>query len=225
MASLAAEAALERGVVLGELQRADDARAAFRRALAWAPDLGLTERHARPDVVRAFKEVAREPRRAPPDPPPVDDPLEPRLEALRAAPSADGVAALYAALDVDAVIVVVASADGRALGTRVERGCATAPVELRLDEGAGAASALLGGPCAAPFGVPVALDDPRLRPPSSAIAAPTIRARRRGARVWPWAFAGALGVTAAVVGVVVAFVAADPRYAVHVDGRAFGAAP
>jgi hypothetical protein len=57
-AALCAQAARERGVVAWLRGAKDEARRAFRRALVLDPLARLTEAHARPDVVKAFGEVA-----------------------------------------------------------------------------------------------------------------------------------------------------------------------
>ncbi len=228
VASLAAEAALEYGVTLGELGRADEARIAFRRALALWPGAQLTEKTARPDVVRSFREVqkAHAPQAAPTAAPP--DVVATRIEALRHAPDPRALAALADAVAADAVLVTVVSADGKhLLVARVQATCATEPVEVSLNDRGNTREAIarvLDAHCTT--GAPaLSTDDPRLAP-SLVVTAPRIVARvapRRKTRIWPIALAGALGVGAAILGVTIAFVASDARYAVKVDGASFGA--
>ncbi len=280
--SLAAEAALERGVSLAELGRLEDARAAFRRALALAPGVALTERVARPDVVKLFREVGRAPQRpgiprrftiagrpsadtlalfidgqpsrseamvssgwhlvvleregtraarllelldadAVIDLPLPSDPVVERLRALREGPSEVGLRTLLDTLDVGAALVGVLAADQRhLLVSRVARGCATAVTELDLSTDVAVQRglrALAERPCRRDEPFALRVDDPRLAP-LVVTATPTPKPRRR---IWPWAFLGAAGVAAAVVGVTVGLVVTDPRYALRVDGRGFGA--
>ena len=227
VASLAAEAALEHGVTLGELGRADEARLAFRRALALWPGAQLTEKTARPDVVRSFREVQKQhvPAAARVAMPP--DGVADRLEALRRAPEARAFAALADAVGADAVLVAVAGNDGQhLLIARIQATCATDPVEVALkDRGRTreAVAEVLDASCTTGASA-LSLDDPRLSP-APAVVTPRIVTRaapRKKLRVWPIALAGALGVGAAILGVTIGFVASDARYAVKVDGASFG---
>lgn len=228
VAAIAGDAALERGVTAFELGRSDEARAAFRRALELAPDLALTERHARPDVVRLFREISRAPR-APARalaPRPADRAVEASLLSLRDGPRADAAAALLDVLGLDATLVVVLSPDGqRAVAARLEPGCATQTQVLLLERLDESVSALLARPCDRPQ-LQLAVDDERLKPPAPIVAVAVVAAKAkpdRRRRTWPWVFVGALGVTAAVIGVTVGVVAADPKYSLRVDSRSFGA--
>ena len=225
VASLAAEAALEHGVTLGELGRMDDARVAFRRALARSPGIVLTERTARPDVVRVFREVAKS-KPAPlaaTDAPP--DTIIDGLLALREAPASFG--SLVDALGLDAAIVGVVSTDGtKLLVARATEGCVTDSVLIKPSDSAATARALsrlLEAACAAN---PVALsvDDPRLAPAPAVAVAFVAHAKpaSRKPRVWPFVLAGAVGLSAAIIGVTIAFVSSDARYAVKVDASTFG---
>jgi hypothetical protein len=149
------------------------------------------------------------------------DPFEERLQVLRAGlggATAEVLPILLDGLDADAAVVAALSIDGRRLlAVRVERRCATAPFELGVD-GSGV-EALLAARCE-PGAPRLSLDDPRLRPPE---AAPSKSTPPHKVRRWPWIFVGAIAATAAIIGVTVGVVAADPRYAVKVDGRGFGA--
>jgi hypothetical protein len=224
IAALAGEAALERGVALAELRRLDEARAAFALALTRAPGLQLTEKHARPDVVRLFREVQKLPRAPAPLPAPAaSDPSEARLIALRGGPDPAALALVVDSLGADAAVVALLSADGRrVLAARVEAGCATAPALWPVESLAAHVHELLEAPCETGAPAP-RLDDARLRPPLVAAVAAARRPAPKKARRWPWIVAGAMGVAAAVIGVTVGVVASDPRYTVKVDGRAFGA--
>jgi hypothetical protein len=209
VASLAAEAALEHGVTLAEVGRTDDARAAFERALRFWPTSTLTERVARPDVVKLFRSVrvtpvARET---------VVDSRVATLTALRDAPTEAGLAALRATLDLDAVIVVAASADGqRAIATRVSDGCSTATQSVD----ASSIGALLDAPCNQPYALRV--DDPRLAAPVVPAALVT-SAPQKKKRTWiPYVAAASAVVAFTVIGVTIGFVVSDPRYKVTVSG-------
>jgi hypothetical protein len=220
------EAALEHGVALAELRRTDEARAAFTRALSFAPSLTLTEKSARPDVVRLFREIARAPRTPPQQPPKKDlvsDVTEERLSSLRQGPNGGAMSALVESLGADAAIFVVASSDGkRMLASRAEAGCATAAIELDASKLELGVEQLLHAPCES--GAPqLRVDDARLQAaPVAVVAAQAPKPAKKAAK-WPWIFAGAMGITAAVIGVTVGVIASDPRYQLKVDGRSFGA--
>ena len=220
---LVADLELERGTVLVELGRATEARVAFGRALDLAHDLTLTETHARPDVVRLFREVAQAPRGADLACK-AEDAVADRLRALETTPSADGLAALLTALPLDAIIVVAVSTDGeRALVTRVTAAGATDPAPLALGDLDASLGALLERAATTPLhaeSFSLSLDDPRLRAPAATlVSAPVARPKKR--RVWPWIVAGAAVVGATVIGVTIGFVAGDARYSVKVSGGSF----
>lgn len=214
VASLAAEAALEHGVTLGELGRTDEARAAFVRALSWWPPSMLTEKMARPDVVRVFHEAEKAPRE-PFVPKPANDASVTAIAQLRDRPTQSALEALRGALDLDAVIVVASSSDGtKLLAARVEGGCASLPRAVD----AASIDRVLDDPCTAH---PLALstDDPRLAVPAPAlyaIAKPRAVPKLRS-KWFPWVVAGASAVGLAVIGVSIGFAVSDPRYKVHVS--------
>ncbi len=285
-ASLMAEAALERGLALAELGLREEARAAFRRALVLAPGIALTERVARPDVVKLFKELSRAPTqvarprrftvagqapssqtqlsidgRALPrgsaegalsagahlfvierdgatlarlvelgeadgviELPAPHDVVVDRLLSLRSAPSDEAVHTLVESLDLGGALVGVLAADQRRLiVARVADGCTTAAIEIDVasdDSLQRGLAALDAESCQRDAPLSLRFDDPRLSPVAALVSAPVAKPRRP---VWPWVFVGALGVTAAVVGVTVGVLASDPRYTLKVDGRGFGA--
>ncbi|MEO6951183.1 MAG: hypothetical protein ABI321_05165 [Polyangia bacterium] len=219
VATLAAGAALEHGVALGELGRTEEARQAFARALDWSARIELTERFARPDVVRLFREVANA-RGAPAvASAPVDHAVE-RIEVLREAPSQVAAESLRAALGLDGVVLVASSSDGRRLvGARVASGCAT-QVFLLTDDAS--VSALLDAPCEA-HELALRVDDPRLAaPPALALVAPRAEYKHPSRKVWPIVVGATLGVAAlTVIGVTIGFVLSDPSYRVHVNPGGF----
>ena len=219
VAWLAAEAALEHGVALGELGRTDQARQAFSRALDWSPRISLTERFARPDVVRLFREVARTHAVPATAAPPVDRELE-TLETLRTRPTQAGAEALRSTLGLDGVVLVASSADGlRLVGARVGAGCSTQALSL-TDEAS--IRELMDAPCDG-HALALHLDDPRLAaPPITELVLRPLDHPQPRRQVWPIVVGSALGVAAAtVIGVTIGFVVADPRYRVHVNPSGF----
>jgi hypothetical protein len=103
----------------------------------------------------------------------------------------------------------------------VDHTCQRTPVEVAVD--APFDPDLQALPCT-PWLNTLSLDDPRLRPPPIAnIVVDKVAAKPKRHKTWPWIFAGALGVTAVVIGVTVGVLASDPKYTVKVDGRTFGA--
>lgn len=227
IATLAAEAALEHGVALGELGRAEEARQAFSRALAWSAHVDLTERFARPDVVRLFRDVARSRAASAPASPPLVDREQERIEGLRGTPSRSGAESLRAALGLDGVLLVASSPDGRRLvGARVARGCSTQALALTDDA---SIRALLEAPCATQE-LALRLDDPRLAtPPAVELVLPPVehgRPTRPTRKGWPVAARATVGATvgaaaATVLGLTIRFVVSDPRYRVHVNPSGF----